>query len=62
MALTAESYCQRLTLQNINGTNGGELQLMTTLLNIKSRRVRVFIKNRNETLFCEVMNGELLYL
>ena len=31
-----------------------------TLLNINSRRVMVFIRNRNEKLFCDVIKGELL--
>ena len=44
---------------NINGTDGGELLL--TLLNISSRRVPVFARNRNEKLFFEVTKRELLY-
>ena len=28
MALMAENYCERLTLQNVNDTNSGEILLM----------------------------------
>ena len=56
MALTAESYCERLILLNFNSTNGGELLLQ----NINGWRVTAFITNGNENLFCGAISGDLL--
>ena len=53
-------------------TNGGELLWTAnygdiylhglTLVKINNRRITVFIRNRNKTLFCDVIKRELLYL